>query len=90
MVQVPKYGQMAPNMKENGSSIKLMARESSGMRMATSMRVTGKMTRPTASASTSTSTEQDTRVSGRTICKTAGELSPGPMAASTRAATRRE
>jgi len=59
------------------------------MPMAMSMRETGKTTRPMASASTFTSMAQGTRVSGRTISRTAGELSLGLTAASTRAATRR-
>ena len=80
---------MAPNMKVNGSSTKLMARVSSGMQMVTSMRATGKMTRLTASASTSTSMEPDMRGSGRTISRMAGESSHGLTAASTKEATRR-
>jgi hypothetical protein len=45
MGQARRYGQMAPNMKANGSLTKQMERESSGMQTATSMKATGRTTR---------------------------------------------
>jgi hypothetical protein len=41
MGQARRYGQMAPNMKANGSLTKQMERVSSGMQTATSMRANG-------------------------------------------------
>ena len=53
MVLVLKYGQTVQSMKENGVTIRLMERASSGMPMETSTKVTGRTTRLTATEFTS-------------------------------------
>ena len=90
MDQVSKFGQMVQSTKVNGDTIKLMAKESSGMLMVTYMKATGKKTRLTVSASTFMPTEQDMKASGVMIFKTAGELKAGLMAQNTKEATKKE
>lgn len=51
MDQEFKFGLTAPNMRENGALIRLTVAESSGTQTETSMRASGKMTRPTATES---------------------------------------
>ena len=66
-----------------------MAAASSGMLTVTSMRASGKMTRPTASESTSTSTVPSMRATGRTTSKMARAWRAGKTAAVTNADTKR-
>lgn len=90
MAQVLKFGQMVPNMKVNGATIKPMAKVNSGMQMGMSMRETGKMTRLTASESIFMLTEPNMKVTGKTTYKMAGVLKVGQMAVDTREDTRKE
>jgi hypothetical protein len=66
-----------------------MVRENSGTLTVMSTKATGKMTKLTASVSIFMSMARDTRVSGKTIYKTAGVLKAGPMDLSMRVDTRR-
>jgi hypothetical protein len=80
---------MVPNTKASGVTTKPMARESSGTQMAMSMKEIGRMTRLMVSVSMSMLTELNMKDIGRTICRMAGELRAGQMAASTKVATKK-
>lgn len=80
---------MEPSTKGNGETTKLMVEVNSGTQTGMSMKVNGKMTRPTGTEFTSMSTEPSTRAIGKMICKTDKAWSLGATAQSMREATRK-
>jgi hypothetical protein len=84
MVQVPRYGQMVLNMKENGVRIKQMVKENSGMLMVTFMKANGLMIKQTVMEYMFMLMELGMRVTGRMIYKMAGELKAGLIVQSTK------
>ena len=83
-----KHGLMELATRACGSSTKPTAEEPFGTSTAISMKVNGLMTKLRVMASTHMQMEQNIKVSGKMICRTAGESKSGQMEANLRAITK--
>lgn len=74
-----KFGQMELNMKDIGKTIRLMAKESSGMPMEMFLMVNGKMIKHMVTEFIFMLMEQNTKENGKMICNMAKEQKFGQM-----------
>ena len=84
------FGRMVVAMKDNGGMIRLTAKESLSMLMATSTKASGLMTRPRVWALTHMPTELTTRVNGLMISSMVTVSNLGLMAPVTKEITKME
>jgi predicted nucleic-acid-binding protein len=80
-----KFGLTAQNMKVNGQTIRQMVKENLFMQMVTSMKASGRMTKPMVMVLTNTLMGPLILVNGKTISSTATVLKHGLTVLSTKA-----
>lgn len=90
MVLEIKYGRMALDMKDNGETIRLTAKENWSMLMETSTKANGVTTKHTGSAATDMQMAPLMKVNGKKTNSMAREKSLGLMVRGTKVATKRE